>query len=123
MKKLFILFLLCSFTLSSISREERNVLQKEAKEIGIENVLVKNFSDIGFPTYYSRDFWDNIPTAIRNEYINEGEKYLDYDWPTVKATDYIEIIRSGDRRQSAYAAPRAALMASVMLVLAFAVFT
>jgi len=32
----------------------------------------------------------------------------------VKATDYLEIIRSGDRRQEAYSATRTALMALVM---------
>ena len=51
---------------------------------------------------------------MRKEYIQKAETYLDYDWPAVKATDYLEIIRSGDRRQEAYAAPRAALMALVM---------
>ncbi len=118
MNKLFILFLFCTFALSSFSKEKRDILQKEANEIGIEKVLIKNFSDLGFPTYKSRDFWNNLPAEIRTEYIKAGEKYLDYDWPTVKATDYLEIIRSGDRRQGVYGAPRAALMASVMAELA-----
>ncbi|MEN8117311.1 MAG: heparinase II/III family protein [Bacteroidota bacterium] len=118
MRVIFILFLLCSFVFSSFSEEKRDILQKEAREIGLENVLLKNFSDIGFPTYQNRDFWDNLPASVRSEYIKKGEEYLDYDWPTIKATDYLEIIRSGDRRQGAYSAPRAALMASVMAELA-----
>ncbi|MDX1286208.1 MAG: hypothetical protein R3182_14410, partial [Draconibacterium sp.] len=114
MQKLFIVFLLCCFTFSSFSREKRDVLQKEAKEIGIENVLVKNFADLGFPTYQSRDFWEGIPDVMKKQYIAKAEEFLDYDWPVVKATDYIEIIRSGNRRQEVYAACRAALMAVVM---------
>lgn len=51
---------------------------------------------------------------MRKQYISEAENALDYDWQVAKATDYIEIIRSGDRRQSVYSAPRAALMALVM---------
>jgi len=43
MKKLFILFLLCTFVISSFSEEKRDILQKEAKEINLGNVLVKNF--------------------------------------------------------------------------------
>jgi hypothetical protein len=118
MNKLFILFLLCTVAISSFSQEKRDLLQKEAQEVNLENVLIKNFDELDFPTYQSRDFWNALPASIRNEYITDGEEYLDYDWPVVKATDYIEIIRSGDRLQGKYAAPRAALMASVMAELA-----
>jgi hypothetical protein len=114
MQKLTILLLLCTITFSSFSKEKRDILQKEAKEIGIENVLVKNFTDLGFPTYQSRDFWEGIPEVMKKQYIADAEEYLDYNWPVVKATDYIEIIRSGDRRQEVYSACRAALMAVVM---------
>lgn len=114
MKKLFLLFLLTGFIFSSFSKEKRDVLQKEAEEMGIENVLIKNFSDIGFPTYQSREFWEGIPEVMKKQYIAEAGEYIDYNWPVVKATDYLEIIRSGDRRQEVYAACRAALMAVVM---------
>ena len=114
MQKLIVFFLLCSFAFSSFSREKRDLLQKESNEIGVENVLIKKFSDLGFPNYQSRDFWNNIPDVIKKEYITEAEKQFGYNWPMVKATDYLEIIRSGDRRQEVYAAPRAALMALVM---------
>ena len=118
MKKLLVLFLLSAFAITTFSKEERNILQQKAGEIGIASVLVKDFSELNFPTYKSRDFWNNLPVAIKTEYIQAGEDYLDYDWPTVKATEYLEIIRSGDRRQEAYAAPRTALMAVVMAELA-----
>ena len=118
MKKLFVLFLLSAFAFTAFSKEERNILQQKASEIGIASVLVKDFAELNFPTYKSRDFWNNLPAALKTEYIQAGEEYLDYDWPTVKATEYLEIIRSGDRRQGAYAAPRAALMAVVMAELA-----
>lgn len=118
MKKTTILFLLCVLAFGGFSQEKRNFLQKEAQQINLPEVLVKNFSELNFPTYHSRDFWNKLPASVRSEYINEGEKYLDYDWPAVKATDYLEIIRSGDRRQGAYSAPRAALMAVVMAELA-----
>ncbi len=114
MNKLFLLILLSCFTLSSFAQEKRDVLVNEAKEIGIGSALIKDFSDLDVPTYSSRDFWNGLPANIKKQYIEEAEASLDYDWPIVKATDYIEIIRSGDRRQSVYAAPRAALMDLVM---------
>jgi len=114
MKKSIIFLLFCSTALSTYAAEKREVLQKESNEIGLESALFQDFSELNFPTYKSREFWDELPEVMRKQYISEAEDALDYDWPVVKATDYIEIIRSGDRRQGVYAAPRTALMALVM---------
>lgn len=114
MKKLFILILYSTFAISGFSKEQRDVLQKEAQQINLAQALVKNFSELDFPNYQNRAFWNNLPEGLKKQYIEEAEKSLDYNWPVVKATDYLEIIRSGDRRQEVYAAPRAALMALVM---------
>ena len=114
MKRTLILLLFVALVFSSYSEGKRDLLQNEAKQIGLEKTLLSDFAELGFPTYKSRDFWNSLPEEIEKQYIQSAEKYLDYDWPAVKATDYLEIIRSGDRRQGAYAAPRAALMALVM---------
>ncbi|MDZ7606232.1 MAG: heparinase II/III family protein [Cyclobacteriaceae bacterium] len=114
MKRLLLALLLCTMGANSFSKEIRDILQKEGAEIPLETALIKNFDELGFPAYQSRDFWEKLPKAMKYKYIAEAEKHIDYDWPVVKATDYLEIIRSGDRRQGVYAAPRAALMALVM---------
>ncbi len=114
MKKIFLLLILNCFLLAGFSAEKRDILQNKAKDIGLSGVLVKNFADLGFPTYKTRDFWNNLPIEIKTQYIKEAEEFLNYNWPVVKATEYLEIIRSGDRNQGAYAAPRAALLALVM---------
>jgi hypothetical protein len=97
MNKFAFLLLISSIVLSSFSQEKRDLLQNKAKEIGIEKLLIKDFSELDFPTYYNRDFWENVPDALRKKYIQEAEQFLDYDWPVVKAADYPEIIRSGRR--------------------------
>ena len=110
-----LLVLLLQFLLFGLfSQTPRDLLQHRAREIGIQDVLVKDFAEIGFPNYANREFWNAIPKIMKDQYIAEAEEYLDYEWPVVKATDYLEIIRSGDRRQGMYAAPRAALLAVVM---------
>jgi hypothetical protein len=114
MKNLLILFAIVIFSQNAFSKEQRDLLQKEAKEIVLSQVLIRNFSEIGFPTYTDRTFWNNLPEGLRKQYIDEAEKANSYNWPVVKATDYLEIIRSGDRRQEVYAAPREALTALVM---------
>lgn len=114
MKRL--LFTVCIILLSIgvYSFEKRDILQKESLSIGLPEALVKDFSEIGFPAYKDREFWNNLPDAIRKQYIEGAERYMDYNWPVVKATDYLEIIRSGDRRQGAYSAPSSALQSLVM---------
>lgn len=110
---LIILLMLCWSTIS-YTAEKRDILQTEANQVGLENVLVKEFAAIDFPTYQSRKFWNDLPANLKQQYVKAAEEVLDYDWPVVKATDYLEIIRSGDRKQEVYAAPRAVLLALVM---------
>ncbi len=114
MKEIAVILLITSLTFAGFAREKRDLLQKEAGEIGLPQVLINNFSEIGFPGYHDRTFWNNLPEDFKKQYVREAERYLDYNWPVVKATDYLEIVRSGDRRQEAYEAPRAALVALVM---------
>jgi len=115
-----LIFCVSIFFISSVSvsgeriSKERNVLANEAKEIGLTACLITDNSWNKMPGYNDRKFWENLPIKIRKSYISSAEKYLDYAWPAVKATDYLEIIRSGDRRQEAYAAPSNALIALVM---------
>ncbi|MCE4563991.1 heparinase II/III family protein [Maribellus sp. CM-23] len=114
MRNLVVFIVLISFSLHGFAEEKRDLLQKEATKIDLAASLVKNFSELNFPTYENRSFWNNLPAEIRNEYIADAEEALDYNWPVVKATDYLEIIRSGDRRQGAYSAPQRVLLALVM---------
>ncbi len=114
MKKLLTIILLFAFAFNTAGYEKRNLLQKEADRCNLSQNLIQDFSEIDFPDYADRHFWNSLPAIMKEKYITDAEKYLDYDWPIVKATDYLEIIRSGDRRQGAYAAPRAALESLVM---------
>ena len=110
--------ILLSFNFTSLYAEinpkERNILANEAKTIDLAKNLITDNSWNKYPDYKNRQFWENVPANLRKEYISRAESYLNYNWPVVKATDYLEFIRSGDRRQEAYAAPRAALNSLVM---------
>jgi len=114
----FLLFLcLSGFSSESEGQDllkERNILSHEAAAVSLEQKLITDDSWIRVPGYRKRDFWDNVPEKIRLDYISRAEKYLEYNWPVVRATDYLEFIRSGDRRQEAYAAPSNALNSLVM---------
>jgi hypothetical protein len=113
---LMVMFLLSLFqpVKAELKPGERNILANEAKAIDLSKVMITDNSWNKIPGYKERQFWESIPANIRQDYIKKAEGYLDYNWPVVKATDYLEFIRSGDRRQSVYSACSTALISLVM---------
>jgi hypothetical protein len=111
LKVFFAFTMFLALTPASVKAQikERNILVNEAKEIDLARALITDNSWNKLPDYKNRQFWESVPQNLRQEYISRAEVYLDYDWPVVKATDYLEFIRSGDRRQEAYSAPSRAL--------------
>jgi len=103
-----------SSAVPELTNKERNILAKEARIVDLQKVLITDNSWNRLPVYKDRQFWETLPANIRQEYIKNAEGYLTYSWPVVKATDYLEFVRSGDRRQSAYSACSNALITLVM---------
>ncbi|WP_051620666.1 heparinase II/III domain-containing protein [Paenibacillus sp. UNC451MF] len=50
-----------------------------------------------FPDIEQRSEWDALPEELRLSVIAEGEKYLDYSWPILTATMYMEFLNNGNR--------------------------
>ena len=69
MNKLMLLVLLTCFAVCGFSYEKRDLLQKEAKEMNLAQALGKDFSDIGFPDFNNRNFWNNLPENLSQQYI------------------------------------------------------
>jgi len=111
-----VMFLLSGFQTvkAELKPKERNILANEARTIELATAMISDNSWNSLPDYKARTFWEGIPANIRQEYIKKAEGYLDYNWPVVKATDYLEFMRSGDRRQSVYSACSNALISLVM---------
>ena len=53
-----------------------------------------DFSGRLFPDVNDRAFWDAHYDEV---IIAEAEKHMEYDWPIIKATDYMEFKKTGDR--------------------------
>jgi hypothetical protein len=99
---------------AELNSKERNILATEAKTVDLAKILITDNSWNNLPDYKNRQFWQSLPLNIRQEYITKAKSYLQYNWPVVKATDYLEFIRSGNRRQEVYAACSNALISLVM---------
>lgn len=50
-----------------------------------------------YPAINNREKWGNLPTEVRHALINEGENFLDFNWPSLTASMYMEYKKTGNR--------------------------
>ncbi len=94
---IFLFLFLCSF--STHAYTEKNLLQKAATLEQVQSALIMDQKWVPYPVYSDRNGWEQLLGASNKEtLIQRGEKALTYEWKVVKATDYLEFERSGDRR-------------------------
>ncbi|MDR1880120.1 MAG: heparinase II/III-family protein [Tannerellaceae bacterium] len=76
---------------------ERDLLQHAADLSVVKSVVVTGQEWVPYPAYADRTGWDNLLGESKPYFIKRGEEQLGYEWKVVKATDYIEFERSGNR--------------------------
>lgn len=96
---LILLFCFYSSIFSSYAYEERNLLQKKAEIMDLKNQILPKEQWITYPDYADRTGWDKLLNENKKDLIVNGEKYVNYDWKVVKATDYLGYIRTGNRSE------------------------
>lgn len=62
--------------------------------LNTNNVRDFDFSGVIFEKASNRKFWE---PKFNKEWIAEGEKYLGYEWPLIRATSYMEFFKTGNR--------------------------
>ena len=99
MKRHLILFTCLAFfaTIQVHAYEERNLLQQAADLAKVKESLVMDQKWVPFPDYIDRAGWDQLFGEYKETTIRNGEKYLNHEWQVIKATDYLEYERSGNR--------------------------
>ncbi|WP_114749912.1 heparinase II/III domain-containing protein [Pleomorphovibrio marinus] len=94
-----------------------NLLSKKYTQEDLNTHLVLDRSWLDYPAYKDREGWEaSISEPLRMVYIETGEAYLGFDWPQVKATDYLAFVRSGSRviMQNPFSEKRKAFQALFM---------
>ena len=76
---------------------QKDLLQTAANKAALALSLVQSDQWIKYPAYADRLAWDQYAGVNRPTIIKEGERYLQYDWKVVKATDYLAFERTGSR--------------------------
>lgn len=96
MKRILVLlaFLLPVIT---YAQDHQKLLTRSYSEAQLSGMLINNQDWVTLPAYSKREFWDGLPASIRSELIKRGEDLLKFSWGVVKATDYMEFTRTGDR--------------------------
>lgn len=50
-----------------------------------------------FPDIDNRTAYEGLPGKLRNSLISQGEEYLNYNYPVIRATDFMNFKRTGNR--------------------------
>ncbi|MDF2936811.1 MAG: hypothetical protein K0Q90_2184, partial [Paenibacillaceae bacterium] len=50
-----------------------------------------------FPSVHDREAWQGLPVEVKARLLQEGEEALDYAWPTLPATRFLDFKRNGNR--------------------------
>lgn len=116
-----VLCILLMFTTAMFAYTERNLLQNSVTKEQLKEALIMNGEWVPYPAYSDREGWNSLLNdEDRQTLINAGEKMLDYKWQVIRATDYLEYERSGERNimQNPYEANRKAINVLMMAELA-----
>lgn len=118
--KHLIIIILLFLTVNIFAYTEKNLLVQKTDIENLKSMLIMNQQWVPYPQYNNRKGWDNLLGDSKADVIKEGEKYLNYQWQVIKATDYLEYERSGNREimQSPYNKNNQAIVALLMAELA-----
>ena len=92
-----IVSLLICITIDAAAFDPRNLLQKKATVNELLSMLSNKLEWIKYPAYQDRKGWDAYTGNLKLKLIQDGEKNLNYTWKVIKATDYLEFEKSGNR--------------------------
>ncbi|MEA4983261.1 MAG: heparinase II/III family protein [Paludibacter sp.] len=93
---LFSLIFFCTLFTYGASAE-RNFLSQHQSPEAVFKKLIPRQEWVKYPAYTDRAAWDKLLGENKASLIQRGEKQLNYTWQVVKATDYLEYERSGNR--------------------------
>jgi hypothetical protein len=81
----------------SPAKTGRSLLTGTLSEAALRPVLLSPDAWHPYPKASEREAWLELPEAVRSGYIRAGEKLLGGEWPTPKASVFLDYIRDGNR--------------------------
>lgn len=79
-------------------------------------LLLSREEYLPYPRAEQRDEWNGLPHKLKEMLVTQGEKYLNYEWIFLPATQFMEFKRSGDRKgyETLYFSRREALLSLII---------
>ncbi len=65
----------------------------------LKDIIVSKDNYRPFPQVSDRYPWINIPNELVKIILSNGDKYLDFDWPSLPAVRYLDYVRDGNRNR------------------------
>lgn len=96
-KKCIIILWINILGLSFIQAQDINLLTSSYASEDVRKYLAAGNDWVAYPDYTDRTAWNELVGPFYEQLLEEGDKYLNYEWQVVKATDYLEYERSGSR--------------------------
>jgi hypothetical protein len=103
MKYFFYLLFLFYILNSSISDgyaqtdHQRNLLSGRFHQADLLKIYQNLTGWKPFPEYNDRKAWTALPETVKSAHLEAAEKALEYTWPVLQATLYLEYARNGNR--------------------------
>ena len=95
--KRFLISLTIFFFPVLMTAQGRSLLMTEYERIARPDLFQPGGKWFPYPDYSDRQGWEDLLGEAAPALIRSGERYLDYEWQIVKATDYLEYERTGVR--------------------------
>jgi hypothetical protein len=76
---------------------ERSLLAGACSPERLKQALITQDRYRPFPTIRDRSAWEGLRPETRSAFLIGGEKYLDYKWPDMQATVFLQYARNGNR--------------------------
>ena len=95
--KRFLISLTIFFFPVLMTAQGRSLLMTEYERIARPDLFQPGGKWFPYPDYSDRKGWEDLLGEAAPALIRSGERYLDYEWQIVKATDYLEYERTGVR--------------------------
>lgn len=92
-----LLLLLVGSNLTVHSQSRRDLFQRTYENQEFDSWFSNSLDWVPFPKYRDRDAWGKLSKDILDVNVSKAESYLDFGWPTIPATAYLEFKRTGDR--------------------------
>ncbi len=96
-KKITLILVLLAFSSPLFAYQERNLLSSNWDSDTLSGVILAPDEWSPYPSIDKRSSWENLPERVKAACIAAGEKALDFKWPSLPATVFMEFHLNGNR--------------------------